>query len=259
MILCESLTLHPWRPDFSSAGLSSPHWTRVRCDGAELMNSVEGIAWEEGNPVQVILCEECGCPGCATGNYVHMSTLADHVVWTRPLIEELDQDESWRALEITPPLVLEQHGIVATPVDQWARLRKINATVPGAEQLPRITRRALADGWQMSAPRPHRAQCLEAVIPLLEDRLAGTEHLQKEETIALLAPLIGWLSANPGRALEGRICQAEAMGADIERLYFTDASQFHWPAIALHQGRALLALSDDLVYVPGGQDLSPAF
>lgn len=250
MILCEGLTLSRWTPDFSSSGQENPEWTRVRCGGAELVNSVEWVEWEV-NPVQVLVCDECGYAGCAVGNYVHISLLSNQVLWTAPQVEANDEFPDWKAGECTPPAVLLQQGLIAFPLDQWSRLRELNARVPASEQLPRATRRAIANGWRMSAPRPHRGERLEVIIPILKDRLVGTDRLDAERVIALLAPLIEWLGADPDQPLEGWICEASAIGAEVETLYFHEVSQFHWPALALQNDRALLALSDKLVFVPG--------
>ena len=247
MIICQNLSLSRWAPDLSSSGRGTPQWTRARCGDAELVNSVEWVEWEV-NPVQVLVCEACGYSGCESGNYVHVSLLSNHVLWTAPQVDANDEFAAW---QYAPPAVVWQHGLVALQLQDWIRLRELNANVPGSQQLPRATRRVLADGWRMSAPWPHRADGLEAIVPMLEDRLVGTDRLDTERAIALLLPLIEWLGADPDHPLEGRICEASAIGAEVETLYFYEASDFHWPALALQNDRALLALSDKLVFVPG--------
>jgi hypothetical protein len=250
MILCENLTLSRWTPDFSSSGQENPEWTRVRCGGEELVNSVEWVEWKV-NPVQVIVCEECGYAGCAVGNYVHISLLSNHVLWTAPQGDANGEFPDWKAEECTPPAALRKQGLIAFPLDQWRRLCELNARVPAPEQLPTATRRVLADGWRMSAPQPHRADGLETIVPMLEDRLVGTDGLDADRVITLLGPLIEWLGAAPDQPLEGRICEASAIGAEVETLHFNEVSKFHWPAFALQNDRVLLALSDKLVLVPG--------
>src|SRR6185436_15369737 len=85
MFVCDQLRTEVWRPDFSTSEQTSRTWTRVTCRGLQIANSLEWADWLE-NPVQVILCDACGHAGCASGGYVHVSRLHEHVLWSAPQI-----------------------------------------------------------------------------------------------------------------------------------------------------------------------------
>lgn len=68
MLVCEEPELVRWQPNFSSSVQASPLWTRLVCDGLEICNTMEGSHWADPRLVQVIVCEECGHPGCATAD-----------------------------------------------------------------------------------------------------------------------------------------------------------------------------------------------
>ena len=89
MIIFDDIRLEKWRPDFSSSGQRSPDWTKLVYRDWIICNSIEHTDWS-GNPVQVILCDQCGHEGCGHGNYVHVSRLGEHIIWARPQIEIAD-------------------------------------------------------------------------------------------------------------------------------------------------------------------------
>src|SRR5262245_57164587 len=109
MKICSDIGLEKWRPDFSSSGQKSPTWTRSRCEGVELFNSLESTTWTE-NPVQVVLCDACGHEGCASGGYVHVSRLGDFVLWTTP---QIDAEDEWKATQYYAAWPLRRFGSLA--------------------------------------------------------------------------------------------------------------------------------------------------
>src|SRR5688572_27017897 len=125
MKICSDITLEKWTPNFSSSGQVSPSWTRSRCEKVELFNSLEWIAWTE-NPVQVVLCEACGCDGCAVGGYAHISRLGDFVLWTRP---QIAPEETWEAMQYDAAPPLKRFGALAIPKHTWEEWRTV-ASLP---------------------------------------------------------------------------------------------------------------------------------
>jgi len=91
MVFCSSPSFETWSPDFSSSELTNPTWTRLRLDRTELCNSLEFVDWIN-NPVQVQICDACGTVGCASGGYIHLSTIGEFVIWTRPQLSNATDD-----------------------------------------------------------------------------------------------------------------------------------------------------------------------
>jgi hypothetical protein len=132
VLICDRVESVSWRPDFSSSGQASPDWTRLECAGEVLANGLEWVEWED-EPVQVILCEQCGCAGCAEGGRIHLSRLGDHVIWSAPH----ERNERW-----APAPAVERHGAVAIPGATW----DVWARVP--RNLPATQRRDLFAAWR---------------------------------------------------------------------------------------------------------------
>src|SRR5258708_21087094 len=122
MVFCDQPTLEKWSPDFSTSGLSNPLWTRVKYSGVELCNSLEWADWTV-NPVQVQICDACGTLGCASGGYVHVSTLQDVVLWTGPQCREIIEPVTLTAT------ATERFGSVMIPRGVWDSFRSVSPEV----------------------------------------------------------------------------------------------------------------------------------
>jgi hypothetical protein len=248
MLICDDIELTTWTPDFSSSGQANPQWTRVSCRGLQLTNSVEWVDWAT-NPVQVVLCDACGYPHCNQGNYVHVSKLADLVIWSSP---HLDRSDDWAVSQYTPSLALRKCGAVALPKSEWARFRSLSDSVPSHTELAPATRRVLADSWRSSASGPARVNSLVEVIPMLRERLLATDRFEPGEAIRILAPLLDWLGEAPEEPLSGVIRDLQSVAAQVETFYFDGPREHDWAAFALLGGSPVLALSGELVFVPEG-------
>ena len=112
--ICEDAVVERWNPDFSSSGQRSPIWHRVVCGQRVITNSLEWVGWG-GNPVQVILCDACGHPGCASGGYVHLSRLAEYVLLTSP---QTDASCTEMSSELAPRF-LRTLGAIAIDGTTW--------------------------------------------------------------------------------------------------------------------------------------------
>jgi hypothetical protein len=63
--------------DFTSAGLGRHPTTSIVADNTEIVNAIDLLDLDTDDPVsepvQVIVCELCGTPGCNSGNRVFFS------------------------------------------------------------------------------------------------------------------------------------------------------------------------------------------
>src|SRR4051794_12207457 len=119
MRFCDQPVFERWSPDFSSSGLANPVWTRAKCDGSELCNSLEWTDWED-DPVQVQLCDACGTPGCASGGYARISALAGFVLWTPPRLHDNKEQFDFRMFSAN---ALEKFGSILISPRGWASFR----------------------------------------------------------------------------------------------------------------------------------------
>ncbi|MBV9764974.1 MAG: hypothetical protein JOZ48_09025 [Acidobacteriaceae bacterium] len=170
MLFCDRLSVEAWSPDFSSSGSANPVWTRARCDGVELCNSLEGIDWSS-NPIQVQICDACGITGCASGSYIHLSAMRSTVFWTTPRREDASQILEGSFL---PATALARFGAVAFPASAWDSLRVRAPEVPEINRLAAADGRAIRDAWIVASSRPASPGEL---VSWLRGRLLGTDTL----------------------------------------------------------------------------------
>ncbi|MEM7248930.1 MAG: hypothetical protein AAF533_26610 [Acidobacteriota bacterium] len=244
MLTCHDLEYTSWSPDFSSSGQRNPHWTKVTCAGVVLTTSLEWTEWAE-NPIQVFPCEECGHDGCEPGGYVHVSRLGDHVLWSRPL---LDEDDEWGREEYTPPDSIREHGVLVFSREVWNGLHERRGRVPPQAALVPATRRVLADCWRASAP--FRTERLDEMLPFLRERLDCGDSLAPDEALRLSSRLIEWLMEAPDAPVVGELRAPSTLGAVLETLQLDGGRGWRWPAFALRGDEPLLALSREVVFVP---------
>ncbi len=148
MFFCDNPTLEIWNPDFSTSGLPSPTWTRVKYGGVELCNSLEWTHWAT-NPVQVQICDVCGTAGCASGGYVHVSALGEIVLWTMPRREMSDAIEG----KLFEASGVARRGAIAFPNSVWTSLHAAALEVPETAVLPRSDGESICDAWIVNPPR----------------------------------------------------------------------------------------------------------
>jgi hypothetical protein len=246
MLVCRSAGLETWNPDFSSSEQADPTWTRVVVPRGEVTNALGWIDWE-GNPVQVILCEACGCAGCATGGYVHVSRLCDWLLWTTPQPAKHGPDDLPGERE--HPLV-RRHGGLVVPGEEWERWRHQVTDLPAMEQFPSANGQVLADAWRMSVVGPGRASSLSEVVPTLRKHLVHSDSLGVDGAIEAVEGAVARLDARADEELRGGLVSPESLAVRIETLYFDGPNATAWPALALGEGEPLLVLAPDLVFVP---------
>lgn len=245
MIDCDNAVLQQWHPDFSSSQQENPSWTRVTCREVVLCNTLEWVQWLE-NPVQVVLCEACGYDGCASGGYAHISRLGDHILWTRPQINESDD---WERVQYQPAWPLRRFGAVIIAVPTWAQWRVQVSDLPSAEQMFAATGRELIDAWLLGARGEHRVASANELVPLLRGRVLASDSLDADAAVDRVADMLAELSSLGAGRVSGRIARAAEVGARPEVLYFDGPGEEDWPALALIGSRIVPAFSREWVFI----------
>jgi hypothetical protein len=243
MKVCSDFTVEAWSPDFSSSSQANPRWTRVRWSGIDLCNSLEWADWMR-NPVQVRLCDACGCQGCAHGNYVHISNLGDFVLWTTP---QVDTRDDWEKRQNAPLPALGLLGAVAIPPSTWEQWRVLAPQLPEAPALPKANGLALAEAWILGEGRPTNIQEL---LPMLRARLLGCDTLEPSEAIERVQRWMERLSVEAATPVAGFLRAPEEVGARVETLYFDGPSEHEWPALAIRGNTDFLLLDREHAFVP---------
>jgi hypothetical protein len=243
MIMCRDCTVETWSPDFSSSGQSNPIWTRVRFEGAELVNTLEWVDWGR-NPVQVELCDACGTPDCRSGGYVHVSRFDGFVLWTAP--QEINVADEWAVSQYEPASVLKKFGAIAVPDEKWKEWKAIAHDLPAPPVFPRANGRALAEAWALGPGRPAR---LEVLIQMLRHRLVACDTLQPEEAIHRVEYWLSWFHDRGSVPIQATLESPDSLGATVETLYFDGPSSEDWIAFARRGELEFVALDSDHVLV----------
>lgn len=243
MIDCGNYQLEKWQPDFSSSGQSSPEWIRVKCSDVKICNSLEWLDWED-NPVQVEICDACGTPGCQSGGYVHVSRLGEHILWTKPYIDESDE---WARTQYEAAFALRKAGSVVIPdsvLSQWQRETNKNRSL---NWYPRTTRADLAAAWFMEKYPYLKMTSIKDVIPYLRKELLGADTLDVTTAIDRTEALVEWFVQKPEQELRGEL-MAPWPELTVETLYFDGPAEKDWPAFAIDEAELFPAFGKNWVY-----------
>jgi hypothetical protein len=112
MWMVEQVEFRQRELDFSSAGLGRHSTTSILFDGVEIVNALDLVASDdherEGEPVQLIVCDHCGTPGCGSGNRVAFRRFDQGLV-IMPAFDVMVPGE-WERTEYGPPYFMRKHG-----------------------------------------------------------------------------------------------------------------------------------------------------
>jgi hypothetical protein len=239
VLVCSAPEFIPWRPDFSSSEQASPDWTRLFCGGVQLSNAVNAVDWFDQPAVQVDLCESCGFAGCESGGYVHVSRLGNHVLWTRPHIDENDPFEAYQYRAAEP---VRRNGGVAISADEWDSWDERLRDWPLADRFPATTRADLFAAWYLEAPA--RRDLPEQLLTLAHEWTVASDPSPTADALEALASLFTWFTSEPDATVEGELVDARTDGATVETLYLDVPDTFNrptlreWPAFS-RRGQAV--------------------
>lgn len=251
MLLCDVLEFTEWYPDFSSSEQGSPRWTRVRASGVELLNGLEWVEWDSDDAgpstVQVELCDACGHAGCASGGYVRLSRLGEHVVWSPPRV---DASDDWAVAQYEAPWAVRAHGALLISRSSWGQLRSRNRLVPGFETLPQATRRDVELAWITPIRSDDRDVALTVDSAL--DSVVAVSEGELEDAKRNARAVAAWFAEEPDAEVHGDLVnQREELWPVF--LYVDagkrDGGVRSWPAFSLQGGKPYPAFGNRLLRI----------
>jgi hypothetical protein len=206
----------------------SPEYTRLRCGEIELSNALESVRWFESPAVQVVLCEDCGYPGCESGGYVHVSRLGAHVLWTRPHVDESNPLDAYQYRAAEP---VRTYGAVAIRAKEWDSWGDRLPDWPSAESFPPTTRHDLFAAWYLEAPLSGTWDAPERLVTLTRERVLSTNPSELGDALDGLAALVAWFTDDADAAVNGELVSVTAEGATLETLYVDIPDTFDRPVL----------------------------
>jgi hypothetical protein len=229
VLVCDTAAFAPWTPDFSSSGQASPTWTRMTADGVELVNSMEDVPWR-GEEVQMLLCEECGFPGCRVGGWVRIVRLGAHLVWVPVAVDPENERERE---EYAPPPYLREAGAIAIAAAAWDGWRDRFAELPPADEFPPARRRDVAAAWLLEVPGG--AATLQALAERVLPAVAAAAPLDRDAAVAAVARLAAWL-ADGDAPVAGELRATAEVGAVTDVLVLARPRDAEWRPLARTDG-----------------------
>jgi hypothetical protein len=250
MIVCPTLAMAAWTPDFSSSGQASPVWTRVSFDRMQLINGLEAVEWDDRDRnVQVEICEQCGYTHCERGGYVRMTRLGDAVLWSPPRLElETDWITDVDRRRYSASRAVDQHGAVVITADAWDGLRDRCAELPALSSLEPTIRADLEAAWLVPARRGRPFDPTDEAS--LRNEVIASHRPDVDAAVAHVAWLARWFRAAADATIDTGLVPVDPGDPALVTLYL-DAPERAWPALYLGQGRRSPAF-------PGAWTLGPA-
>lgn len=226
---------------FESSGLGQHADLALLGDGLELVNMVDAANWDE-DPVQVVVCDHCGCVQCQPGNWVSVRRLGEWVVMVATTKGYGSADPFERG-EFTPPKWLRTRGAPLVPGAIWDEARAGGAALPRSDALPHLRWAEVLLEAQLEAPRrllgdpgQKRDRKLSSVVSATDPWVAP-ELLDKVGELA-------W-DADP----RARVIARKASEVETVTLFLEEDLQQE-VLLGLHQGAVGLYFEPGLVLFP---------
>lgn len=223
--------------DFSSAGLGRHSTTSLLADGIEIVNALDLLDVDEDprEPLQVLVCEQCGMEGCRSGNRVAFRNFDDGLLLI-PAFAAMAPGV-WERDEYGPPPFLLERGAL------WFRgssLESLAFHLPVAGDLarwPALGSREAA--FLLQAQAPARALGTFPATPSLpRERFAATPSGSGDAVVLALNDLLA-------RAFE-RDLPVSTLSGGAEPLHLDQAGYPDWSPLVRQEDEYHLALAPGL-------------
>ncbi len=122
----------PKEMDFSSSGQGVVEVTAIYADDENLANAIELMDFESDR-IQFQVCDQCGFPGCASGNWLSIRKIGEHVLLL-PAFQEMDRGE-WEGSEYYPPYFTRVKGSILMDNQHYRELAGLISKLPSIETI----------------------------------------------------------------------------------------------------------------------------
>lgn len=222
MIIARQLTLEEWHPISSLwPDRPAPTWTRLKCDGIELSNSIECADWKS-DPINLIVCETClDLDGWC--QLAHLVRTDDQLLWMQPYYSRIPglalDDLDRRSVENS---ILMDRAL-------WDEVSWQFDDMPGFDTVRRITRRDLHHLWKQQLPA-YVPRGLSSSQRLEFYRMCLASHpLEGPSAIDLALEMLD-APEPPEEPLSGVFVPVDPNSSDFQSYYFDGDQVSEWRA-----------------------------
>ncbi len=135
--------------DFSSSGQAIVDVTALYADGESLMNAIELMEFDR-DPIQFIVCDHCGYPGCSSGNWLSIRKIGENVI-IFPAFTAMDDGE-WESSEYKPPHFTRTKGSILLENGQYEEFRSLVKNISALSEVKKISSYEISRLLQWEAP-----------------------------------------------------------------------------------------------------------
>jgi hypothetical protein len=227
---------------FESSGLGRHQDLALLGDGVELVNMVRAANWEE-DPVQVVVCDQCGCVQCQSGNWLSVRRLDEWVVMVATAKGYASTDR-FELGEFTAPKWLRTRGAPLVPVTVWEQVRTNGVPLPGSAVLPELRWAEALLQAQVEAPRSLLGEPGRKQDRRLSSVVSATDPWVPPELLDNVGDLAAW-NAAPG----SRVTVRRAPDTELVTLFLEEDLQQE-VLLGIHEGAVGLHFKPGLVLFP---------
>ncbi len=236
------LTMEPRRYSFESSGLGQHADLALLGDGLELVNMLAAANWGE-DPVQVVVCDHCGCVQCQSGNWVSVRRLGDWVVMVAAA-RGYGSADPFERREFTAPKWLRTRGAPLVPVAIWDEVRAGGPSLPRSDALPDLRWAEVLLEAQLEAPRRLLGEPGHKRDRKLSSVVSATDPWIAPEMLDRVGELSAWEVDPDARVVVRRASEIELVTVFLEEDLHEEV------LLGLHHGAAGLYFNPDLVLFP---------
>lgn len=226
--------------DFSNAGLGPISTTAVTCGDETVTNAASIVVWTH-QPVQLIVCTQCGGDGCIGRNDVTIHSLGDDLLLV-PAFEAMATDD-WSRDEYGPPRLLDLGACLVSREEVGRALPEVAAV----ETFPAPTALELARLAQWEAPH---AALGRFPAPIRLDPHA-TFVVADGEPDRVLAELTALLGATSDAGDEPVVLREQAAGDEAVLIFIDTQPWTEWTPLVRTPRGPRLRLEPGWIVEPG--------
>lgn len=139
----------PKQMDFLSSGQGVVEVTAIYADDENLANAIELMDFESDR-IQFQVCDQCGFPGCTSGNWLSIRKIGE-LVLLLPAFREMDRGE-WEASEYYPSYFTKVKGSILMDNQKYRELVGLISKLPSIETITSASSYEIARLLQWEAP-----------------------------------------------------------------------------------------------------------
>lgn len=207
-----------------------------------LMNAIEWSYFDNDDVHQLLICDQCGTPGCQSGGWVSFRKASDFILLV-PAFEKMEDDD-WSRTQFAPPQYPGKSGTPYFSLETYESLRRRISLFPATEKIKNLK---MSDAMRLAQrTMPLRIFGEPPEINIQSDKsgyIIASSYGEAEESLKKIEEILRRNYENKSAAKIRRPADSE------EIIYlFIDAAEFtDWQALVKTDSGYKLLLEEKFV------------